>query len=104
MNLLSIGYLNSLAGDTVETEKAYRESIDLMRELVAREPANSGWQNDLAFSLDKLGELRWRARDIEGAYDPIAEALIFAACWLPANRDVRSGKCGSLEATIGLDN
>jgi tetratricopeptide (TPR) repeat protein len=75
MNLLTIGYLNSLAGDTVETEKAYRESIDLMRELVAREPANSESQNDLAFSLDKLGELRWQARDIEGAYDPIAEAL-----------------------------
>jgi hypothetical protein len=50
-------------GNLPEALKAYRDSLILFERLAKADPANAGWQADLAASHGKLGKLYVRMDD-----------------------------------------
>ena len=46
-----------------------------MRDVVARDPDNGGWQNDLSLTLSRVGDARRTAGDQTGALDAYEEGL-----------------------------
>ena len=44
-------------GSTEEALKYYRSSLDIRMRLAAADPANAGWQRDLAIAYDKIGDV-----------------------------------------------
>ena len=58
-----------------ERRRDYEEGLTIMRDLVQRYPDNSRWQRELSVSLNKVGDVRLREDNTDGAIAAYSEAL-----------------------------
>jgi tetratricopeptide (TPR) repeat protein len=72
-SLFSDTYLN--LGATGLAADYARKSTDIIRALLATQPSNTEWQNDLSLSLHRLGTVLMRQGDFAGALAAYREAL-----------------------------
>jgi tetratricopeptide (TPR) repeat protein len=86
-----IGNVLVAQGKLDEALKAYRNGLAIAERLAAADPSNTQWQNDLQYSIGRLGGLAYRfvlARDFGRALEA-ADQMIFLApneIWLYGNR------------------
>jgi tetratricopeptide (TPR) repeat protein len=52
------------------------KAIAITRALVAKDPANTQWQRDLAINLNAAGDVKWEQGDLAGALAAYRESLV----------------------------
>ena len=83
-----IGDLLAARGDTDEALAAYGKDLEISERLAGLDPANTGWQHDLAVSHRKTGDLlaaRGDAEEALAAYDKALEIIERLVSLDPAN-------------------
>ena len=78
-------------GKLDEALKAYRDSLAIAERLAATDRSNTQWQNDLQFSIGRIGDLAYRfvlARNFARALEASDQAISLAPdqIWLYTNR------------------
>lgn len=94
-DLRLIGDVNCLIGDVAQAlgdltgaERAFGQYLTISERLAAREPANTGWQRDLAVAHGRIGDLAQARGDLAGAEQAFAQDL--AICKRLAAGDPRN--------------
>ena len=62
-------------GDRESALKHYRESLDIMRRLLAKDKDNTAWQRGAADSLNRMGDLLLATGDRQSALEHYRESL-----------------------------
>ena len=82
-SLGNVGDVRRAAGDREGALKAYQESLDIRRKLVAADPNNTEWLRDVSTSLISVGDVQLSAGDREDALEAYDEASRSAASLPP---------------------
>jgi hypothetical protein len=75
VSLNRFGDALALQGNVIAALDADRESLDIVRGLVANDPENTGWQSDLVSNLTSLGFVLLMQGDLQGALVAHRESL-----------------------------
>ena len=75
MTLNQVGSVLEVQGDRTGALAAYREGLDIVRALAAKEPGNKQWQRDLSVSLVFVVDVLLAEGDTTGALAAYREGL-----------------------------
>ena len=68
-------------GDLPGALAAYSDALDVRRGLAAKEPKSAQWRRALSVGLNKVGDVKLRLGDKDGALAAYEESLAIAASW-----------------------
>jgi tetratricopeptide (TPR) repeat protein len=75
VTLTKIGEIKLRRGDSAGALQAYREAVEMVRQLLATKPGHGLWRADLSTALSGLGDVEYQIGDPAGAGAAYDEAL-----------------------------
>ena len=70
-----VGDISAARGDRDGALKAYKDGLDIRKQLAARDPNNAEWQRDLSVSYNKIGDISAARGDRDGALKAYKDGL-----------------------------